>query len=191
VCPKNLCHPRGSPQKVGSNLGPDPDKLGPKPCTMTQHKARRTNQIAFLPLPWAQEAPGSNPGAPTILGGEVPLSVRDFACGLRRPQFGSSSNPGAPTTISLKQLRFFLRSISITLHLGNIWEQLIAEQVHNVSLRTPTRHPLCDSVGPSGRRIRFAQRVGHLADTADVGSEVDSQRKFAVRGLWVCGGGNL
>src|SRR2546430_4133988 len=32
---------------------------------MTQHKARRTNQIAFLPLPWAQEVPGSNPGAPT------------------------------------------------------------------------------------------------------------------------------
>ena len=34
---------------------------------MTQHKARRTNQIAFFSLPWAQEAPGSNPGAPTIL----------------------------------------------------------------------------------------------------------------------------
>src|SRR3989442_6035540 len=50
---------------VGSNLGPNTDKLGPKPCTMTQHKARRTNQIAFLPLPWAQEVPGSNPGAPT------------------------------------------------------------------------------------------------------------------------------
>ena len=32
---------------------------------MTQHKARRTNQIAFLQLPWAQEVPGSNPGAPT------------------------------------------------------------------------------------------------------------------------------
>ena len=52
--------------KVESNLGPTTYKLGPKPCTMTQHKARRTNQIAFLQLPWAQEAPGSNPGAPTI-----------------------------------------------------------------------------------------------------------------------------
>jgi hypothetical protein len=51
--------------KVGSNLGPNTDKLGPKPCTMTQHKARRTNQITFLPLPWAQEASGSNPDAPT------------------------------------------------------------------------------------------------------------------------------
>jgi hypothetical protein len=53
--------------KVGSNLGPNTDNLGPKPCTMTQHKARRTNQIAFLTLPWAQEVPSSNLGAPTNL----------------------------------------------------------------------------------------------------------------------------
>ena len=45
---------KGFTPKVGSNLGPNTDKLGPKPCTMTQHKARRTNQIAFLLLPWAQ-----------------------------------------------------------------------------------------------------------------------------------------
>jgi hypothetical protein len=32
---------------------------------MTQNKARRTNKIDFLQLPWAQEVPGSNPGAPT------------------------------------------------------------------------------------------------------------------------------
>jgi hypothetical protein len=32
---------------------------------MTQNKARRTNKIDFLELPWAQEVPGSNPGAPT------------------------------------------------------------------------------------------------------------------------------
>jgi hypothetical protein len=32
---------------------------------MTQNKARRTNEIDFLQLPWAQEVPGSNPGAPT------------------------------------------------------------------------------------------------------------------------------
>jgi len=32
---------------------------------MTQNKARRTNKIEFLQLPWAQEVPGSNPGAPT------------------------------------------------------------------------------------------------------------------------------
>ncbi len=56
---------RGSPPKVGSNLGPNTDNLGPKLCTVTQNKARRTNQIAFLPLPWAQEASGSNPDAPT------------------------------------------------------------------------------------------------------------------------------
>ncbi len=32
---------------------------------MTQNKARRTNKIDFLPLPWAQEVSGSNPDAPT------------------------------------------------------------------------------------------------------------------------------
>ena len=40
-------------QKVRSNLGPNAAKLGPKPCTMTQNKARRTNKIDFLQLPWA------------------------------------------------------------------------------------------------------------------------------------------
>ena len=44
--------------KVGSNLGPNTDKLGPKPWTMTQHKARRTDQIAFLSLPVTQEVAG-------------------------------------------------------------------------------------------------------------------------------------
>src|SRR5216684_7710869 len=32
-----------------------------------------------------------------LLSVEVPHCVRDFACGLRRPQDGSSSNPFAPT----------------------------------------------------------------------------------------------
>jgi hypothetical protein len=32
---------------------------------MTQNKARRTNKIEFLQLPWAQEARGSNPRPPT------------------------------------------------------------------------------------------------------------------------------
>jgi len=36
------------------NLGPNTDKLDLKLCTETQSKARRTNQIAFPPLPWAQ-----------------------------------------------------------------------------------------------------------------------------------------
>jgi hypothetical protein len=53
------------------------------------------------------------------------------------------------------------------------------------------RHSLWNSVGLGGRRIRFAERVGHLADTAHVGSEVDCQREFAVRGVWLSGGGNL
>jgi hypothetical protein len=47
------------------------------------------------------------------------------------------------------------------------------------------------SVGPGGRRLRCAERLGHLADTAYVGSEVDCQREFAVRGVWLGGGGNL
>ena len=52
-------------KEVGSNLGPNADKLGPKPCTMTQNKARRTNKIDFLQLPWAQEVWSSNLHAPT------------------------------------------------------------------------------------------------------------------------------
>src|SRR5712691_2879965 len=32
---------------------------------MTQENARRTNNLAFLLLPWPQKVPGSNPGAPT------------------------------------------------------------------------------------------------------------------------------
>jgi hypothetical protein len=51
--------------KVRSNLGPDAAELGLKPGTMTQNKARRTNKIDFLQLPWAQEVRGSNPRAPT------------------------------------------------------------------------------------------------------------------------------
>ncbi len=63
--PKDFVTVEGVTSKLGSNLGPTTAKLGPKPCTMTQNKARRTNKIDFLQLPWAQEAPGSNPGAPT------------------------------------------------------------------------------------------------------------------------------
>src|SRR5215475_423005 len=68
--------------------------------------------------PWAQEVPGSN--------------------------------PGAPTTNSLKQLRFSLRCISTSVELGNIWEQLTFEQVHSMPLRTDT-----------GMRVDF-QRCCHV-----------------------------
>jgi len=51
--------------KLGFNLGPTTDKPGPKPCTVTQNKARRVNKIAFLSLSWAQEVSSSNLGAPT------------------------------------------------------------------------------------------------------------------------------
>ena len=43
------------------------------------------------------EVVGSNPTAPTIsFGSFVAAATQDFACGLRRPQPGSSSNPTAP-----------------------------------------------------------------------------------------------
>jgi hypothetical protein len=45
--------------------------------------------------------------------------------------------------------------------------------------------------GSSGRRIQFAQRVGHLANVVHVGGELDSQREFAIRSVWLGGGGNL
>ncbi len=51
--------------ELGSNLGPNTAKLDAKPRTMTQNKARQTNKIDFLQLPWAQEVRGSNPRAPT------------------------------------------------------------------------------------------------------------------------------
>jgi hypothetical protein len=54
-------------EKLGSNLGPNAAKHGRKPCTMTQNKARRTNKIDFLQLPWAQEVWSSNLHAPTII----------------------------------------------------------------------------------------------------------------------------
>src|ERR1700740_1033503 len=55
---------KDSPRYESIHLGPNADKLSPKP-TMTQNKARRTNEIDFLQLPWAQEVWGSNLHAPT------------------------------------------------------------------------------------------------------------------------------
>jgi hypothetical protein len=62
---QNLSHQRGAVRELGSNLGPNAAELGPKPSNMTQDKARRANKIDFLQLPWAQEVPSSNLGAPT------------------------------------------------------------------------------------------------------------------------------
>jgi len=63
---RELSHCRGAVEKIGSNLGPNAGNLGQKMCTVALNKAARTDQVVFLPQPWAQEAPGSNPGAPTI-----------------------------------------------------------------------------------------------------------------------------
>src|SRR5580704_11686504 len=52
-------------QKLGSNLGPNADKHRIKPCSMTQRKAIRTNEIYFCSLPYKQEVAGSSPALPT------------------------------------------------------------------------------------------------------------------------------
>src|SRR5437667_3345322 len=67
ACQAHSAGTRPSPHKVRSNLGPDADELGPEPSTTTLNKTRRTNKIDFLRLPWAQEVPSSNLGAPTKL----------------------------------------------------------------------------------------------------------------------------
>ena len=59
------------------------------------------------------------------------------------------------------------------------------------SQRQFPNYPLWGSADPGGRRLRCAERLGHLADTAHAGSEVDCQREFAVRGVWLGGGRNL
>ena len=48
-------------EKLGSNLGPIAAKLGTKPGTTTQSKAKRTNQIDFLSRLCKQGVAGSNP----------------------------------------------------------------------------------------------------------------------------------
>ena len=76
----------------------------------------------------------------TRLSSKHRLKRKDFREILRLPwaQEASGSNPGTPTTNSLNYLRLFLRGVSITIQLGNIWEQLVGEHVHSVSLGTPT-----------------------------------------------------
>jgi hypothetical protein len=58
---RELSHFRGSTQNLGTNI----DEYRAKPGYKTSENARQTNYLACLLLPWAQEAPGSNPGAPT------------------------------------------------------------------------------------------------------------------------------
>src|SRR5216683_3069685 len=76
----------------------------------------------------------------TCLFSKLRLKRKDFQEILRLPwaQEVSGSNQDTPTTNSLKQLRFFLRCISTSFELGNIWEQLVFEQVHSIPLRTCT-----------------------------------------------------
>ncbi len=48
-------------EKLGSNLGPNAAKLGPKPGTTTQNKAKRTNEIDFISRLCKQGVTGSIP----------------------------------------------------------------------------------------------------------------------------------
>jgi hypothetical protein len=59
-----LCSPRAL-AKPGSNSS----KQSVKPTYETQNRPKRTNHIALVSLPWAQEVRGSNPRAPTKLQG--------------------------------------------------------------------------------------------------------------------------
>src|SRR3989449_7474059 len=45
---KKLCHSKGSPQRIGNNLGTFAAENWPKSCIRTQDKARRANNIAFF-----------------------------------------------------------------------------------------------------------------------------------------------
>jgi hypothetical protein len=53
-------------RKLRSNLGPNAAKLGPKPDTTTQSKAKRTNQIDFRSRLCKQGVAGSIPATSTI-----------------------------------------------------------------------------------------------------------------------------
>src|SRR5437899_7890982 len=56
---KNKC--QAGCQRFGSNLGPIAAKLGPKPGTRTQNKAKRTNKIDFVVTLCKQGVAGSIP----------------------------------------------------------------------------------------------------------------------------------
>ena len=85
------------------------------------------------------------------------------------------SNPGAPTTNSLNYLRLFLHSISTSIELGNIWEQLICEHVHSINsmgIGAAQTRPLLRSttmaltvLSPRGPRRRVHQAGSHTTDT--------------------------
>ncbi len=50
----------------GNKWGTTSPEYQRKPCYGTEEEAKRTNKIQDFDLSWAQEVPGSNPGAPTI-----------------------------------------------------------------------------------------------------------------------------
>jgi hypothetical protein len=62
---------------------------------MTQNKARRTNKIDFLQLPWAQEVSGSNPDAPTKIFWSYCVSGRSSPASNAWPNSGSPKHKEA------------------------------------------------------------------------------------------------
>jgi len=63
--PKNLSQQRGSPHRIGSNMGPLAAEYQGKWWSKTQNKPKRANKIDNPPLVLDQGVGGSNPLAPT------------------------------------------------------------------------------------------------------------------------------
>src|SRR5258708_30696079 len=61
VCPKKLCHLRGSPQKLGSNLGPISPKHYQKSRSKKYAEPRQINEIANQNLATNQKVGSSSP----------------------------------------------------------------------------------------------------------------------------------
>jgi hypothetical protein len=73
------CHYR---IQVGTNLGPNAAKIGPRLGTTTQNKAKRTNEIDFLSRLCKQGVAGSIPATSTRTLG---VSSRQFTLHFRSP----------------------------------------------------------------------------------------------------------
>jgi hypothetical protein len=92
-----LSHSFSPPQKLGSNLGPIAAKLGERPGTTTQNKAKRTNQIDFPSRLCKQGVAGSIPVTSTKLNSHPFNDLRSYF----QPPIAASviaTTPWAPWT---------------------------------------------------------------------------------------------
>ncbi len=134
--------------ELESNLGPIGAEYALKPGYNTQNKARQTINLVCSSLVRDQGVGGLNPLAPTILQHRSLGCARDFACGLGRPQAGSSSNPLAPTILGLSWhgLSTFCaarRTASVTLAARktslNVWLAIVMDRFgpQGIAARSP------------------------------------------------------